>query len=184
MQQEWTRRSTWTPFFVFVNGAWFSKILRSAPFFINTTKILFQTVSLSHTRVSLSGVYSVWVLQAAAFLLRVAVAEPLHNTLQARLNDTKQGSLGGVPVPAGLHQLPALFVKSRHALWSGTWWRTTWIQVSLWPKHERSKYFLKYSPCLTINRLSVCSGVTVTLPYMTYHFMAELLSFPIASTLL
>lgn len=60
------------------------------------------------------------ILQAAALLLRAAVAQPDHDALQAGLHDSKQGSLGRVAVPAGLHQLPALLVEARQPLGSGT----------------------------------------------------------------
>lgn len=66
------------------------------------------------------GGVSAGILQAAALLLRAAVAQPDHDALQAGLHDSEQGSLGRVAVPAGLHQLPALLVEARQPLGSGT----------------------------------------------------------------
>lgn len=78
-------------------------------------------VSLSECcRFCLFVCFLVRVLQAAALLLGVAVAHPHHDALQAGLHDAEQGPQGGVPVPAGLHQLPALLVETGQALRPGS----------------------------------------------------------------
>lgn len=75
--------------------------------------------------------FLVWVLQAAALLLGVAVAHPHHDALQAGLHDAEQGPQGGVPVPAGLHQLPALLVETGQALRPGSCREAT-VRCSKW----------------------------------------------------
>lgn len=87
----------------------------------NTFQKYFSDQNPYDKSISLSGVFSVWVLEAAAFLFRATVAEPDHDALQTRLHNTKQGPLGRVTVPAGLHQLPAFLIKTGQPLWSGTW---------------------------------------------------------------
>lgn len=64
---------------------------------------------------------SAGVLQAAALLLPPTEAQPDHDALQAGLHDAQQGPLGGVAVPARLHQLPALLVEAGQTLGPGSW---------------------------------------------------------------
>lgn len=61
------------------------------------------------------------VVQASAGPLGAHLAEALHDALQHGLDDAQERPLRGVAVPAGFHQLPALLVEHREALWAGPW---------------------------------------------------------------
>ena len=54
-------------------------------------------------------------------MLRAWLAEPVHDPLQHRLNDPQERALGGVPVPAGFHQLPAFLIEHRETLRANSW---------------------------------------------------------------
>lgn len=51
------------------------------------------------------------IIQASVGLLRMGLAQPVHDALEHGLDDAQEGSLRGVAVPAGFHQLPALLIK-------------------------------------------------------------------------
>lgn len=68
-----------------------------------------------------SSLLSSRIVESPAWPLRTRLAQPVHDTLEHRLDDAQERPLRGVPVPAGLHQLPALLVKHGQTLWSGPW---------------------------------------------------------------
>lgn len=63
------------------------------------------------------------IIQSSVWSLRVALAKPVHNASEHRLDDAQERPLGGVTIPACFHQLPALLIKHRKTLWTGPWRR-------------------------------------------------------------